>query len=244
MKIGFIGFGKVALNLVGMIKSEDIEFITSFEDRSKETIDNIKKADVNVLDTFIDVAQDSDILISTTSPKSALSVAQKYGKHSTGVYLDLNNISPDTTFKINEYAENFVDGAIIGKIDSDNPTLFLSGSDADKLLFLDKFLDVKIISDKIGDASTLKLLRSTYTKSVSAILIESYGLALKHDLGDEFFDVLALTEGDDFKDKSLSRIINTQNNHKRKCEELEEILDYFGDDLEMVRAALKKFSQL
>ena len=95
----------------------------------------------------------------------------------------------------------------------------------------------------MDDASKLKLLRSTYTKTLSALLIESYELSKKYDLTDEFFEVLSLTEGDEFRDKSLSRINNTQNSLKRKSEELEEILDYFGDDLEMVKAAYRKFSQ-
>ena len=128
---------------------------------------------------------------------------------------------------------------------SDNPTLFLSGRLADKLLFLNEFLDVRIISKEIGDAATLKLLRSTYTKTLSAVLIESYQTAKDYNLEREFFEVIAITEGDDFKDKSLSRIKNTLSNSKRKSEELEEIIRCFdGEELKMVRAALEKFNRL
>ena len=140
--------------------------------------------------------------------------------------------------------ENFVDGAIIGKIDSNNPVLYLSGENAKELLFLNEFLNVKVISNRIGDASTLKLLRSIYTKSLSVLLIESYDLAQSLGLEDEFFDVLSLTEGDDFKQKSLSRINNTLKSSKRKSEELEEILQYFNsDELKMVKTALDKLKQ-
>ena len=122
--------------------------------------------------------------------------------------------------------------------------MFLSGRNADKLIFLKDFLNVKIISDNVGDASKLKLLRSTYTKSLSVLLIESYSLAQKLNLKDEFFDTLAVTEGDEFRDKSLSRINNTLKSSKRKAEELEEILDYFNDDdLKMVETALDKLRQ-
>jgi 3-hydroxyisobutyrate dehydrogenase-like beta-hydroxyacid dehydrogenase len=156
----------------------------------------------------------------------------------------LNNISPDTTEEINSIVDNFVDGAIIGKIDSKNPTLFLSGENAHKLLFLNDFLNVNIISDNIGDASKLKLLRSTYTKSLSVLLIETYDLAKKLGLEDEFFDTLSITEGNDFKDKSLSRINNTLKSSKRKAEELEEILNYFNDDeMNMVKVALEELKR-
>jgi hypothetical protein len=88
------------------------------------------------------------------------------------------------------------------------------------------------------------MLRSSYTKSLSALLIESWQLAKDRGLEDEFFEILALTEGDEFREKSLSRIKNTLNSSKRKSEELDEIINCFGDsELIMVKAALDKLSQ-
>ena len=244
MNIAFIGFGKVAYNLFNLIQSPDINFSTSKEKRSKDTIELIDKANITVFDTFAQAAENADIVISANSPSNAVKAAEEYGKYCNGIYLDLNNISPKTSFEISDLVGNFVDGAIIGKIDSKNPTLYLSGKKANELLFLNEFLDVKIISENIGDASNLKLLRSAYTKSLSVLLIETFRLAESLNLENEFFDVLSLTEGDDFKDKSLSRIKNTIKSSKRKSEELEEILDYFNDnDLQMVEAALKKLRQ-
>jgi 6-phosphogluconate dehydrogenase (decarboxylating) len=63
MIIGFIGFGKVSQNLVSIINSDDIDFVTSAENRSSETIGNIEKSNVEALDTFKEVALKSDILI-------------------------------------------------------------------------------------------------------------------------------------------------------------------------------------
>ena len=244
MIIGFIGFGRVSENLVKLIKSNDIEFITSTENRTKKTIKCIHKSNIKVFDSYKEVARKSDILISATSPKSALNNAKSYAKYLNGIYLDLNNISPNTAYEINKSVCDFVKGAIIGKIDSNNPIIYVSGENADKLLFLNDFLNIKKISDDVGDAAILKLLRSTYTKSLSAILIESSQIAEKYSLTEEFFEILSLTEGVDFKDKSLSRIRNTFDNPQRKSEELSEILEYFEDDLLMVKAALNKFNQL
>lgn len=243
MIIGFIGFGKVSRSLFDLIRSDEITFITSGENRSENTICAIEDSNIQVLDTFKEVASTSDILISATSPKNAVTTAKNYGKYCGGIYLDLNNVSPDTAFKISGYVDNMVDGAIIGKVDLDRPNLYVSGKNAEELLFLDEFLNIKILSDEIGDASRLKLIRSAFTKSLSALLIESYDLSERYNLGDEFFEVLALTEGDDFRDRSLSRINNTKNSFKRKSEELDEILSYFGDDLDMVEAAYRKFSR-
>ena len=244
MNIAFIGFGKVAYSLSKLITSPDIIFSTSTENRSKDTIDLINKANIRIFDSFSDALKNADVIISAVTPSKAVEVADRYNTYCNGIYLDLNNISPYSTDKINGIVDNFVDGAIIGKIDSKNPTLYLAGENAHKLLFLNDFLNVNIISDEIGDASKLKLLRSTYTKSLSVLLIETYNLARKVDLEDEFFYTLSITEGKDFKDKSLSRINNTLKSSKRKAEELEEILDYFNDDeLGMVKAALDKLKQ-
>ena len=140
--------------------------------------------------------------------------------------------------------DNFVDGAIIGKIDAPNPVLYLSGKNLEKLDFLDDFLEVHKISENPGDVSKLKLLRSMYTKSLSAVLMESFEIAENLDLKDEFFDILTLTEGNDFKKKALSRINNTKNAKKRKAEELEQIIGYFeNQDLTMIKASFKKLSQ-
>ena len=244
MIIGFIGFGKVAQNLVNIIKSSDIDFVTSAENRSSKTIANIEKSNVEVLDTFREAASKSDILISANSPKNALNAARQYGKYAKGIYLDLNNVSPNTTLEIGKTVDDLVDGAIIGKIDSDNPILYLSGRSASELLFLNDFIQTEVISDEIGDASRLKMLRSAYTKVLSALLIESAELAKDNALEDEFFEMLSLTEGENFKEKSMSRIENTLNSCQRKSEELEEIIDYFDDsELIMVRAALKRLSR-
>lgn len=243
MKIGFIGFGKVARNLVRLINSENITFLTSTQNRSENTIKNMEESDVEILDTFKEVATLSDILISANSPNQALDVAVKYGKYSKGIYMDLNNISPKETLEINKHV-NFVDGAIIGKIDSANPILYLSGKNLESLDFLNDFLEIRKISENPGDASKLKLLRSMYTKSLSAVLIESSEVAKNLNLEEEFFDILSLTEGEDFKKSALSRINNTKNSKKRKAEELEQIIDYFeNQDLTMVKASFKKLNR-
>ena len=228
MKIGFIGFGKVARNLVRLINSENITFLTSAQNRSENTIKNMEESDVEILDTFKEVAILSDILISANSPNQALDVAVKYGKYSKGIYMDLNNISPKETLEINKHVNNFVDGAIIGKIDSANPILYLSGKNLESLDFLNDFLEIRKISENPGDASKL----------------ESSEVAKNLNLEEEFFDILSLTEGEDFKKSALSRINNTKNSKKRKAEELEQIIDYFeNQDLTMVKASFKKLNR-
>ena len=243
MIIGFIGFGRVGENLTKLFKDEKI--ISSDYGRSKQSINRMKNANVEILDDFNQVAIESDLLISANSPSQALEVAEEYGSKTKGIFLDLNNISPETSEEINKTVDNFVDGAIIGKIES-SPMIYLSGEKANQIVFLSSYLPVKIISDKIGDASRLKLLRSIYTKTVSTTLIETMEIAKEFNLEKEVLETIAYSEGDKFINQALSRIKNTKNSSSRKKEELEEIISYFNNvnDLTMTRATYKKLKRI
>lgn len=241
MKIGFIGFGEVNQKLAELLKNEIL--LTSNQNRSINTINNIKNSKIEVLPTFKEVAIQSDILFSATSPKTAVDVAQKYGRYCKGLFIDLNNISPDSSKKIEEMT-NFIKGAIIGSINRDF-VLFLAGENVINLEFLNNHFPIKIISNNSEDVSKIKLLRSIYTKAVAVTLIETTSIAKDLGIYDELLDVIALTEGEKFKSSAISRINNTKNNSKRKEEEMLEILDYFKDyDLEITEATLKKLSNI
>ena len=54
-----------------------------------------------------------------------------------------------------------------------------------------------------------------YTKSLSAVLIESSEVAKNLNLEEEFFDILSLTEGEDFK-KALCQELTIQKFQKKK----------------------------
>lgn len=245
MQIGFIGFGEVSRTIFKLLKNSEINLATSDENRSNRTKEFIKETGIQLYPTFEELCETSDILISANSPSKSLKIAKKYGSKFNGIYLDLNNISPKTTFEIDSYVTNFVDGAIIGKIDVEKPIIYLAGKNVSDLSFLSDYFKIRIVSKNIGDVAILKMLRSIYTKSLSALLIESSKIASDYELYDEFFNILELTEGDDFKTKSQSRIKNTLNSSKRKSEELEEIIDFFKDeDLEIVKASLEKLKKI
>ena len=242
MKIGFIGFGEVSCQLSRLLENE--ELITSDRNRSEKTVERIIDSNVEILKDFKEVARNSDILISANSPKTAIEVAKKYGNKTDGIYLDLNNINPDTAIKISKLTPNFIDSAIVGNV-KDNPVLYISGNNCNCLEFLEEYINVKVISDKIGDASRLKMLRSIYTKALAATLIETTEIAEDLNLKEELLSTLAINECDNFIKKANSRINNTKSSSKRKQEELEEILEYFNEhDLTMSKATLKKLTDL
>ena len=263
MKFGFIGFGEVSYTLSKILLSYGFEVLTSTEGRSKKTRDLVKSLDLNVLDSFEEVARQSDILISANSPQSALAVALKYGSLTDGLFLDFNNISPNTARQIENYLtdEHFIDSAIMGKVKADKLNFYFSGRKANEFVEnMRNFIkdndapgvevNIKVVSDEIGDVSKLKILRSSYTKGVSALLIETFETAEKLGLSDELWEILALTENRDFEASAKSRISSSYKASKRKHEELNEVIEFLdGVDKKrkskiMALATREKFEKL
>ncbi len=243
MKFGFIGFGEVSYTLSKILLSYGFEVLTSTEGRSKKTKELVKSLDIPVLDSFEDVAQESDILISANSPQSALAVALKYGSLTQGIFLDFNNISPNTAKQIENYLsdEHFIDSSIMGRVSSEELNLFFSGRKAEEFVSnMRNFIrdtdapsnvkvNIKVVSDEIGDVSKLKILRSSYTKGVSALLVETFETAEKLGLSEELWEILSLTENRDFETSAKSRIASSKKKSKRKYEELIEVLEFLDD---------------
>ena len=264
MKFGFIGFGEVSFTLSKILLSYGFDVLTSTEGRSKKTKELVKSLDLTVLDSFEEVARESDILISANSPQSALAIALKYGSLTDGIFLDFNNISPNTAKQIENYItdEHFIDSAIMGRVSSEELHLYFSGRKAEEFVanmrdFIrnnesdsDVRVNIKVVSDEIGDVSKLKILRSSYTKGVSALLVETFETAEKLGLSEELWEILSLTENRDFISSSKSRISSSRRKSKRKYEELNEVLEFL-DDVDddrkskiMASATREKFEKL
>ncbi|MDR1722117.1 MAG: NAD(P)-binding domain-containing protein [Methanobrevibacter sp.] len=255
MKVGFIGFGMVSANLTRDLMKNGCEVISSSQGRSEKTSNLINDCGVEDLESFEKVAMESDILISANSPANALNVAEKYGVLAKDIFIDLNNITPNISFSIETILGNkFVDGAIIGNVSSDKSIIYVAGEMAEKSIVLNGFgLKVKVISEKIGDASMIKTLRSIYTKGVSAILIDLDQTAKELNLEEELFETLSITEGENFSDSAKSRIENSLNNPQRKYEEMNEIFKFLNKfnnenntdlDIKIIEAIKNKFKDL
>ena len=244
MKFGFIGFGEVSFTLSKILLSYGFDVLTSTEGRSKKTKELVKSLDLTVLDSFEEVARESDILISANSPQSALAIALKYGSLTDGIFLDFNNISPNTAKQIENYItdEHFIDSAIMGRVrvSSEELHLYFSGRKAEEFVanmrdFIrnnesdsDVRVNIKVVSDEIGDVSKLKILRSSYTKGVSALLVETFETAEKLGLSEELWEILSLTENRDFESSSKSRISSSKRKSKRKYDIFFNLKSYFN----------------
>lgn len=264
--------------LTRRLYDNDVEVISSTEGRSAETKKLAEDSLATIVNSYEEVAKSSDILISATTPYEALNVAEKYGPLVDGI-LDLNNISPKTTLEINSIFENinnynsgysssysnnvrysaveknssnFIKGSIMGSIKSPESLIYVSGENAEELESLNDYgLNIHIISENVEDSAYIKMLRSIYTKGVTALLYEVFGLSESMGLTKELFSSLINTEGENFEEQTKSRINSLATSHGRKFQEMNEILEFLEEvsdkkdfDFTLTKATRNKFKEI
>lgn len=247
MQVGFLGFGDVASTFSSGLKSKGLNVYTCLSGRSPRTVENAVKSGVKLYSTYRELAEKSDILFSSVIPSMAIEVARKVGNHSKGIYVDINNVSPVTVRTALDEINNgrTVDAAIIGSVKRNglNVKVIASGRYAEEILNLNQYgMNITVVGHDVGDASTIKLLRSAYTKGVSALLYESLYHAYKLGINDEVLECISETETGDFIESANSRIVSAAFHAKRRAEEMDEVVEFLTEHQKPVMAqATSKF---
>ena len=230
MKIGFLGFGEVASTLATGLLNNGADVFTCVEGRSLKTRQLAQNTELNLCKSNIELAESSDILISAVTPFQATEVAKFVGKHSKGIYVDINNISPSTVKEVLSYVKNgkIVDASIIGSVRKKGlgVNILAAGPNAGQFAGLNQYgMNITVIGDEIGQASAVKMFRSSFTKGISALLFETLYSAYKMGIDEEVLKYIAETECGGFEDSAVSRIISSAVHSKRRAEEMEEVIE-------------------
>ena len=147
--------------------------------RSLSTIRRAESANLTPL-SMRDAVEKSDIVVSVCPPHAAESVAAIVIEHGfNGTYVDANAISPQRVRRIAEALQNagatFIDGGIVGGPPKGKGEcyIYLSGPVADSIasIFSSGLIASEIVSDRLGDASALKMCYAAYTKGSTAMLL-------------------------------------------------------------------------
>jgi 3-hydroxyisobutyrate dehydrogenase-like beta-hydroxyacid dehydrogenase len=156
------------------------------EGRSSQTKERAQNAGLTDAGTLPHLCEQCSMIISVCPPAAAEDVADEViATGFRGLFVDANAIAPQRAVRIGEkLAANgiaFVDGGIIGgPAWKPNATwLHLSGEYAAQVAryFEGGLLETRIVSDKIGDASALKMCYAAYTKGTTALLAAILGTA-------------------------------------------------------------------
>jgi len=249
--VGFLGFGEVASTISSGLMDNGVDVYTCVIDRTNKTKEIAENTGVKFYNSYRSLAKNSDIIISTVVPSNAFEVAKMVGKYSKGIYVDMNNVSPKTVKQTLGMIKNgkTVDAAIIGSVVEMglNVKVIASGPFADDFAGLKSFgMNISVVGSENGHASGIKLLRSAYTKGVSALLFESIQHGYKMGIDKEVLKYISETEGKDFIDSAVSRITSAAFHADRRSQEMEEVVEMLSEkqDPVMAKATEEFFKQL
>ena len=179
MQIGIIHPGEMGISIASSAQNSGHDVFWSSEGRGEKTRARAGKHNLQDAGTIENLCGVCSIILSVCPPHAAEDVAhQVIAGGFKGLYVDANAISPQRSKSIGEAMQiagiDFVDGGIIGPPawERGQTWLYLSGQRADEVAacFASGPLETKIVGEKIGKASALKMCYAAYTKGTSALL--------------------------------------------------------------------------
>jgi 3-hydroxyisobutyrate dehydrogenase-like beta-hydroxyacid dehydrogenase len=195
-KIGILHPGEMGVSIAASAINSEHQVYWVSKGRSDKTRSRAEEHKLIEVDTFSNLCQTNEIIISVCPPHAAEDVAQAVIDHGfKGYYLDANAISPQRAKRIGQLMEtngiHFIDGGIIGgpAWTPKETWLYLSGRDAKFIAdcFSNGPLGTKIIDNEIGKASALKMCFAAYTKGTTALLAAILAAAEKLEVRDELY---------------------------------------------------------
>ncbi len=183
-KIGLMTPGDMGQGMAMQIQARGYTVCTALEGRSERSRRLANEAGLTDVGSIAKLVGECDAVLSVMDPGAALSFGRQAAdairarKHNT-LIVDCNAIAPQTAVEIasmvGEARGKFVDAGIIGPPPRGNAkiTLYVSGPDARLLEQIGgPQLKVQVVSDRIGDASALKMCSGALTKGTQALWLE------------------------------------------------------------------------
>ncbi len=188
MRIGFIGFGEAGRAFADTLKDKDVEHFATYDilfdtERMDGPTANIaRQRDVHPLAHPSDVAAESDWVISAVTAASSLDAARECSPYleRRHVFIDINSVSPGrkrvSADLVGGNGGAYVDMAVMAPVHPrghETPVL-LAGSSARRVEpeLARLGFNFEIVSDDIGEATAIKMVRSLFVKGLEAITVE------------------------------------------------------------------------
>ncbi|SEF30111.1 DUF1932 domain-containing protein [Variovorax sp. NFACC27] len=175
----------------------------------------------------------ADLLVSAVTASSTLAVAEEAARHgrSGSRFLDLNSASPGTK----QSAAAALEAAGVAYVEAGVMTsvppygirvpMLLGGAQADALAatLAGWGMDVRVVSDRLGIASAIKMSRSIMIKGLEALVIESYATARRYGVEEHVLPTLKETFPQiDWEKQGAYFFSRVVQHGKRRAEEMRE----------------------
>lgn len=186
LKIGFLGFGEAGYELAKGLKEVGADSIAVCGRRGSARAAGNKARAAEIGADYLagieEVVAVADLVISVVTPAGAEDVAKaaaasmRPGK----IYLDLTSSTPAAMQRAKDSIEAnggvFVDGAIMASVPvyRHKVLIYVAGPAAQQLssLLNGYGMNIRVVGERPGDASAVKLLVSVVSKGLEALLVE------------------------------------------------------------------------
>ena len=241
-RIGFIGFGELAIALATGLKKEGIAEIKVFDKelgRGSQAETRIRsRADalgVALADTAKSLAQGVDIIFSSVIPVEAVNAANAIAPHlgRNHLYADLNSCTPahkqDAEKAVRRSGARYVDVGVVGGASQGHKVPCLAcgeAASAFKNIFDPLGMNIRVIEGETGSAALLKMLRSVMMKGLEGLVLEMFMTAQVYGVGEDALDAVSITlDQGDFRSLA-SRLMTTHALHAgRRLGEVEMVAE-------------------
>jgi 3-hydroxyisobutyrate dehydrogenase-like beta-hydroxyacid dehydrogenase len=179
--------------------------IWASHERSQATQERARRAGLVDVENLTNAVRASEVILSVCPPHAALDLARNVAEQKfNGIYVDANAVSRATAEQIGatvtQAGASFVDGGIIGSPVKRAGTtrLYLSGSRAREVaeLFSASMLDARVIGEKPGAASALKMAYAAWSKCSDALVLSVRALAAIEGVDKALVEEWALSQPD------------------------------------------------
>ncbi|HMN97906.1 MAG TPA: NAD(P)-binding domain-containing protein [Miltoncostaeaceae bacterium] len=208
--------------------------VTPVGGRDRRTVERAREAGIVALPDLAAAIGEAELIVSVVPPDRALAVAVDVRAASGAarrgaVYLDANSIAPATVGRVaDELAATpleLVDGAVYGSSSrlAGHGTVLLSGPAAERVAdMVGSALPVRVVGDRVGQASARKMLLAGLTKGLCALILDLAAIAdAAGELGPALGDYREFYPG---VMELVDRMLPTYRHHgRRRAEELREL---------------------
>jgi 3-hydroxyisobutyrate dehydrogenase-like beta-hydroxyacid dehydrogenase len=237
-KIGVLSPGDMGQGVAGRLKATGREVYTALEGRSERTAALAKEAGLTDAGSVKSVVETCDAVFSVLNPGAALDKAREVAQAIRDtkkkiVYVDCNAIAPQTVREIESLITGaggvFIDGGIIGPPPRGKAKtkLYISGPQASLLSEIeDEQLRIRIVGERNGDASAVKMCYASMTKGAMALGMELLIAARKLGVEQALEAEMKESQGD-MLEWVLSRSVSMPPKAHRWVPEMNEIAKTF-----------------
>ena len=184
MRIAIIAMGDMGSGVAARLVHNGVRVVTNLVGRSDASADRAARAGVEIAPDDAAMIVGCDMILSIVPPAHAKAMAERLREPLSAaaappLFVDCNAIAPATMREIASTYEAsglpMVDAGILGGPphgESYSPRIYASGPGAADLAALKAFgLDVIVCSDRIGDASAVKMSFAGMTKGSHAVAL-------------------------------------------------------------------------